>query len=69
MSKLRQIEREIEEHVQRPNHCTACLRSITDVTAPACSVLIELNRQAREISQRKQRYTKWKRDTPINQLV
>jgi hypothetical protein len=39
MNKLQQIEREIEDHIQRPNHCAACLRSITDVNAPACDVL------------------------------
>lgn len=60
MSKLQQIEREIEQHIQRPNHCGSCLKSITDVTAPACDVLVELNRQAQEVSERRERYAAYK---------
>lgn len=61
MSKLQQIEYEIQSHTQRVNHCAACLRSITDTTTPACDVLVELNRQAREINERRQRYAGYKR--------
>lgn len=58
--RLRQIEQEIEQHIQRPNHCTACLKSITDVAAPVCDVLVELNRQAREVNARRKRFRDWK---------
>lgn len=61
MSKLQQIEYEIESHIQRVNHCATCLRSTTDVTAPVCDVLVEMNRQAREIGERRQRYADYKR--------
>jgi hypothetical protein len=61
MNRLQQLERDIENHIQRVNHCKACLRSITDVTAPACDVLVELNRQAREAAGRRQRYDDFKR--------
>jgi hypothetical protein len=53
MTRLEKIEQQMDDH--RASNCAACRKSVTDVAAPACSIMVELNREARELSRRKAR--------------
>ena len=53
MSKLQKLEREMEAHQQ--TNCAACRKSVMDVTAPTCPIMVELNQQAREASRKAKR--------------
>lgn len=53
MNRLQKLERKIETH--RQSNCADCRKSITDVTAPTCPVLLDLNQRAREASRKARR--------------
>ncbi len=46
MTKLEQIEKQIDDHVA--GFCQLCANAINRVNAPACPFLVDLNREARQ---------------------
>lgn len=57
MSKLEQIEKQIDAHIKVD--CVACRNSIQSVTAPACPILLELNREARDAYRKASKSTRY----------
>lgn len=54
--RLKLAEERLNYHVHPQSvdakPCTACLRSITNVTAPACQIAVELQSECRKLAKR-----------------